>query len=75
MQVKTKASAYALYQSKKEFCDSNNIRVGSKITCMEYIKKIGFIVGTYVKLASPKYYIEELSNNMKLEERSIDIKK
>jgi len=39
LQVKTKASAYALYQSKKEYCHSNKIRVGSKNTYMEYTKK------------------------------------
>ena len=75
LQVKTRASAYVFYQSEKEYCDSNNIRVGWKNTCMEYTKKIGFIIGIYVKLASLKYYIEELSNNIKLEERLIDIKK
>ena len=58
----TLATACTSYQIEKDYCEQNNIRIGLKNTSMEYTKKIGFLVGTYVKIASPKYYITELSN-------------
>ena len=64
-----------LYTNQKEYYDNNNIQVESKKKCMEYIKKIRFLVGTYVQLASPDYYINEITNDMNLEEGIIDIKK
>ena len=42
---------------------------------MKYTKKIGFLVGTYVKIALPKYYIIELSNTLEITNKIIDIKK
>ena len=64
-----------LYTNQKEYCDNNNIQVESKKKYMEYIKKIWFLIGTYVQLASPDYYINEITNDMNLEEGIIDIKK
>ena len=42
---------------------------------MEYTKKIGTLVGTYIKIASPKYCIIELSNILEIINKVIDIKK
>ena len=42
---------------------------------MEHVKKIGFIVGTYAKIASLKYYIIELSTILGITKKVIDIKK
>ena len=42
---------------------------------MEYAKKISFLVGTYAKIASQKYYISELSNILQTSKKVIDIKK
>ena len=75
IEVVSAMAAYGLYQEEKEFCDQNRIRIGSKNTIMEYTKKIGFLVGTYVRLASPKHYISELSNILGTSKRVIDIKK
>ena len=51
------------------------LELDRKSTSMEYTKKIGFLVGTYVKIASPKYYIIELSNILETTNKVIDIKK
>ena len=75
LEVKTSLTAYELYQREREYCDKINVRIGSKNTCMEYTKKIGFLVGAYVKIASPKYYINELSNIIETTQKVIDIKK
>ena len=53
----------------------NNITIGSKNTYVEYTKKIGFLVGAYVKIALPKYYIKELSKILGIPKKVLDIKK
>ena len=75
VQVKTKVSAHILYMNQKEYCDSNNIHVMLKRTGLEYTKKIRFLSGTYVKLASLDYYINKIIEEMNLEDNTIDIKK
>jgi len=50
--VKILLKAYGLYMNQKEYCDINELRVITKNTGLEYTKKIGFLSGTYVKLAS-----------------------
>ena len=42
LEVHTSATACALYQTEKDYCEQNNIRTGSKNTNIEYTKKIGF---------------------------------
>ena len=73
--VKTNESAYVLYQNQKEYCDKFNIKISTKQTRMEHIIKIGFLIGTYVKLASLQYYINEINEKLKIKKGSIDIKK
>ena len=46
-----------------------------KSTRIEYANKIGFIVETYVNLASPTYCINEISKEIELEDGDIDVKK
>jgi len=75
LEVVSSMTAYELYHEEKEYCEQNKIRIGSKNTIMEYTKKIGFLVGTYVRVASPKYYIDELSKILKTSAKVIDIKK
>ena len=75
VQVKTKASAYGLYQNQKDYCDQNNISIIGKRTGLAYTKKVGFLSGAYVKLASVDYHIDEIIDELKLDDKSIDIKK
>jgi len=75
LEVLSPMTAYELYQAEKQYCDQNKIRIGSKNTVMEYTKKIGFLVGTYVRVASLKYYIDELKKILKTSAKVIDIKK
>ena len=42
---------------------------------MEHAKTIGFLVGMCVKLATPKCYINELSDHLTSKNEAIDIKK
>ena len=73
--VKTSFKAHGLYMNQKEFCDSNEIRIIKKNTGLEYTKKIGFLSGTYVKLASQDRYSKEITMEMKLQENTLDIRK
>ena len=73
--VKTENTAYNLYEDQKEFCDKYLIKVATKRTTMEYVKKIGYLTGTYVKLASEEYYIKDISKRLKIPSGMIDIKK
>jgi len=52
--------------NQKEFYNSNEIRIIKKNTGLEYTKKIGFLSGTYVKLASQDRYSKEITIEMKL---------
>ena len=47
----------------------------SKNTIMEYTNRIGFLTGTYVRIASPKYYITDLTKRLNIREKIIDVKK
>ena len=73
--MKTEASAFNLYCSQKEYCDDKKIKVSTKNTILEYTNKIGYLSDTYVKLASPKYYIDDLKEKLQIDEGLIDIKK
>ena len=64
-----------MYQNQKDYCEQNNISISTKKTDLEYTKRIGFLSGTYVQLASPEYHIDEIIKEMKLQDCSIDIKK
>jgi len=73
--VKSNNTAYNLYQDQKEFCDKYLIKISTKRTMMEYANKIGYLTGTYVKLASEEYYINDISRRLKLSAGMLDIKK
>ena len=47
----------------------------AKRTDMEHIKRIGFIIGPSLKIATPKNYEEKIYNATQLEEGMIEIKK
>lgn len=73
--IKTELKAYGLYMNQKEYCDQNDLRISGKNTGFEYTKKIGFLSGTYVKLASQEKYSDEIIEAMDLNQNLIDIKK
>ena len=73
--VKTNKSAYELYDDQREFCDKFHIKIATKRTIIEYVNKMGYLTGTYVKLASAEYYINDISTRLNLAPGTIDIKK
>ena len=73
--IKTTETAYSLYLKEQEYCTKYNIHVSSKNTIMEYTNRIGFLTGTYVRIASPKYYIADLTKRLNIREKIIDVKK
>jgi len=73
--VQTNESAYSLYSKEQEYCQKYNIHVSSKNTIMEYTTKIGFLTGTYVKIAAPKYYISDIKNRLAITNNVIEVKK
>lgn len=73
--VKTNESAYALYSKEQDYCQKFNIHVSSKNTIMEYTTKIGFLTGTYVKIAASKYYITDIKRRLDINENVIEVKK
>ena len=64
--VKTLLKAHRLYMNQKEYCNSNELHVITKNTGLEYTRKIGFLSGTYVKLASQDRYSNEITEEMNL---------
>jgi len=62
--VKINKSAYELYDDQREFCDKFHIKIATKRTIMEYINKIGYLSGTYIKLALAEYYIDDISTRL-----------
>jgi len=73
--MKLNASAFQLYHNQKNYCDKNQIKLSSKNTILEYTSRVGFLSDTYIKLASPKYYIKDLNQKLQIKEGKIDIKK
>jgi len=64
-----------LYKDQKEFCEKNNLKLETKKTDMEFTKKIGFIIGPYVKVASTEFYSEKMVSKLKHFDGSIELKK
>jgi len=73
--VKTKKTAYELYLSEEKYYQDYNIHISSKNTIMEYTTKIGFLTGTYVKIAAPKHYIKDIRQKLNVKDKIIDVKK
>ena len=73
--VKSQETAHGLHRVEEKYCQSHNIRVTSKNTIMEYTTKIGFLTGTYAKIASTKYCVEEVKERLQVQENLIDVKK
>ena len=72
--IKTLLKAHGLYMNQKEYYDSNELCIIIKNTGLEYIRKIGFLSGTYVKLASQDQYSNEITEEMNLQENTLDIR-
>ena len=75
LKVKTEASAFNLYRNQKEYCDNKKIKVSTKNMILEYTNKIRYLSDTYVKLVSPKNYIDDLKEKLQINKELIDIKK
>ena len=75
IEVETTESAFKLYQVEKEYCDTHKIKIAARNTIMEYTKRVGFLTGPCVKISSPKRYIDELEQYLKIDKGIIDVKK
>lgn len=75
VEVKTNESAYFLHLNEKDYCNKHNIHVLSKNTIIEHTTKIGFLTGTYVKIAAPKYCITDLQRKLDITSNLIEVKK
>ena len=75
IRVKTTSSTYSLCMNQRDYCESNRLKINAKRTGDEYTKKIGFLSGVHVKLASPDAYIKEIMKKTNIPEKAIDIVK
>ena len=73
--IKTQLKACGLHMNQKEYCDHNDLRISGKNTGVEHTKKIGFLSGAHVKLASQEKYSNEIIEEMELDQNLINIKK
>jgi len=48
LQLNTRCTIIQLYQAQKEFCNHHHLKLEIKKIDIEYMKKIGFIVGSNV---------------------------
>jgi len=75
IRVYTNQSIYKLYNEQKEVCYKYRIRISTKRTNMEYTKRIGFLTGLYVRIASPVYYLLDIKKKLKIDAGIIEVKK
>ena len=54
-------TTYQSYLSSKELYEKYKMKVLTKITQIDYTKKIRMILGLYIKLASNSNYIEDIN--------------
>jgi len=73
--ISTEQSMYQLYFNQKEYCSKNDLRISTKTTDLVHTKRLGYIVGACVKLASPMEYVKQINALTGLEEGMIEIKK
>ena len=52
IQLHTQYTTYQLYQHQKQLCDSKWLKLETKKTILEHTRKLDYIVGPHVKLAS-----------------------
>jgi len=75
IRVYTNQSTNKLYHEQKEVCDKYRIRISTKRMNMEYTKRIGFLTGPYVRIASPVYYLLDIKKKLKIDTEIIEVKK
>jgi len=73
--VHTKCTAFQLYQHQSEMFTKENMKISSKRTQMKHTKRIGFLVGPYLQLASVQEYEQQIYKMTQLENELIEIKK
>ena len=71
----TSATAYELYYSQSERCQKNNIKITAKETDLVHVKRLGYILGPNVRLASPAHYVQDINKTAGLNHGIIEIKK
>ena len=67
--------ACALCINKTDNCNKCNIKVSSKRRRIEHTNKLQFLVGTYAKVASPKFYLSNMNEKIKISNGALDAKK
>ena len=73
--VMTKFSAYDLHKTQKERCEEQKIGMSSKETDMEHVKRLGFIIGPNVQLATPGICVKEINEKVGLNKGMIELKR
>jgi len=75
IRVYTNQSIYKLYNEQKEVCHKYRIRISTKRMNIEYTKRIGFLTGPYVRIASSVYYFFDIKKKLKIGTGIIEVKK
>ena len=73
--LKTVNSTIQLHSNQRKTCNDKKMKLMAKRTDMEHVKRIGFIVGPCLKIATPKTYEEKIYKESQLEKGMIEIKK
>ena len=73
--LKTVNSTIQLYSNQRKMCNDKKMKLMAKRTDMEHVKRIGFIVGPCLKIATPKTYEGKIYKESQLEKGMIEIKK
>jgi len=73
--VYTTYTAYQLYKHQSKIFETENMKISTKRTIMQYTKRIGFLTGPYVQLASVQEYEQQLYDVLNIEKGAIEIKK
>jgi len=75
-QAKTTATAFQLFQDQQSLCQELHMKISTKKTDMnQYVQRIGFLTGPYVRLASSDKYVREINNKALVHRGCIEIKK
>ena len=75
LKLQTILKVAQLHSSVKELCTKYHIKLETKRMMEGFTKRIGFLVGPYVKAASTEYYINQLKDSNNKLVGSIEIKK
>jgi len=65
-------TSYIILNQKDQ---KNNIKITAKETDLVHVKRLGYILGPNVRLASPAHYVQDINKTAGLNHGIIEIKK